>query len=54
MMYDKMYYTVFNAVTDALEVAKGLPASPEKQKLVDILVQSQKASEELYLLQEGG
>lgn len=53
-MYDRMYYTVFNAVTDALEVAKGLPPSKEKKELVSILVQSQKASEELYLSQEDG
>ena len=30
MSYDKMYYTVFNAVTDALEVAEKMPDRPAR------------------------
>ena len=49
MKYDKMYYTVFNAVTDALEIIRELPESPEKEKLILILTQCQKTGEGIYL-----
>lgn len=49
MKYKKMYYIVFNAVTDSLETAKSLPDSPEKKKLLAILIQCQRAAEEIYL-----
>lgn len=49
MSYDKMYYTVFNAVTDALEVAEKMPDSPEKKELLCILSQSQQISEDIYV-----
>ena len=51
MIYNKMYYTVFNAVTDALEVVKKLLPSVEREQIVKILVQSQQAGEDLYLSQ---
>ncbi len=50
--YDKMYYIVFNAVTDALEIAKSLSPGPERRCLQEILCAAQRNSEQMYLLSE--
>lgn len=48
-MYRKMYYTLFNAITDALELME----QGEVEKAKRLLEEAQQASEELYMEGEG-
>jgi len=50
--YDKMYYIVFNAITDALEVMEALPQCPEREQLRKILCTAQQNSEQVYVMSE--
>ena len=44
-MYEKMYFTLFNAVTDALEAMEAQNFGQAK----DLLIAAQQRCEELYL-----
>lgn len=44
-MYKKMYFILFNAITDALEAMK----AQNFGAATDILIRAQQASEEVYL-----
>ena len=44
-MYQKMYYHLFNAITDALE-------ENDIEKMKKILVKAQQETEEIYILWE--
>lgn len=46
--YQKMYFTLFHAVTDAIELLQSVP-SLEARQAVEILKKAQADAEEIYL-----
>ncbi len=48
-MYKKMYYTLFNAITDAM----GLMEAHKYQEAVTLLERASRETEEIYISREG-
>ncbi len=47
--YDKMYYALFNAITDVLEITESMEPSEQRRKIWKKLCEAQQRSEEIYL-----
>ncbi len=48
-MYKKMYYILFNAITDAMELME----AHQYQEAVTLLERATRETEEIYISQEG-